>query len=95
MKLNDNASEDLRNLSAAVYAFILLIIGIPLWWRMTEVQRHPLPYAQISELGSMDVVITTDIFVYTKNPYETERIIDEIDTTFNSSNSINISIKCM
>lgn len=54
---------------------------------MTEVQRHALPYAQISQLGSMDVGIATDIFVYTKNPTETERIIEEIHTTFNSSNS--------
>lgn len=60
---------------------------------MTEVQRHPLPYAQISQLGNMDVVITTDIFVYTKNPYDSEHIIDEIDTTFNSSNSINTNKK--
>lgn len=72
-------------MSAAVYAFILLVIGIPLWWRMTEVQRHPLPYTQISELGSMDVIITTDIFVYTNNPSETERIIEQIHITFNSS----------
>ncbi|XP_001945270.2 GPI transamidase component PIG-S [Acyrthosiphon pisum] len=77
--------EDLRNLSAAVYAFILLVIGIPLWWRMTEVQRHSLPYAQISQLGTMDVVISTDIFVYTKNPYVTEQIIEQIYTTFNST----------
>lgn len=80
--------EDLRNLSAAVYAIILLVIGIPLWWRMTEVQRHPLPYTQISQLGSMDVIIATDIFVYTENPSETENIIDRIHTAFNSSNSL-------
>jgi len=78
--------EDLRNLSAAVYAFILLVIGIPLWWRMTEVQRHPLPYTQISELGNMDVAIATDVFVYTKDPSETERIIEQIRAAFNSSN---------
>lgn len=77
-------------MSAAVYAFILLVIGIPLWWRMTEVQRHPLPYTQISQLGSMDIVIATDIFVYTKNPTETEHIIEQIRTTFNSSNSKNV-----
>lgn len=74
-------------MSAGVYAFILLIIGIPLWWRMTEVQRHPLPYAEISQLGTVDVVISTDIFVYTKNPYVTDRIIEQMYTTFNSSNS--------
>lgn len=77
--------EDLRNLSAGIYAFILLIIGIPLWWRMTEVQRHPLPYAEISQLGTVDVVISTDIFVYTKNPYVTERIMEQMYTTFNST----------
>lgn len=74
-------------MSAAVYAFILLVIGIPLWWRMTEVQRHSLPYAQISQLGTMDVVIATDIFIYTKNPYVTKNIIKNINTRFNSSNS--------
>lgn len=79
-------TEDLRNLSSAIYAFILLVIGIPLWWRMTEVQRHSLPYAQISQLSTMDVVISTDIFVYTKNPYVTEHIIEQIYTSFNSSN---------
>ncbi|XP_026807179.1 GPI transamidase component PIG-S isoform X2 [Rhopalosiphum maidis] len=77
--------EDLRNLSAAVYAFILLVIGIPLWWRMTEVQRHSLPYAQILQLGTMDVVISTDIFIYTKNPYVTKDIIKKINTRFNST----------
>ncbi|VVC29688.1 Phosphatidylinositol-glycan biosynthesis class S protein [Cinara cedri] len=77
--------EDLRNLSAAVYAFILLVIGIPLWWRMTEVQRHPLPYSQISQLGNMDVTIATDIFVYTKNVSKTEQIIQQLHTTFNST----------
>lgn len=81
----------MRNLSAAVYAFILLVIGIPLWWRMTEVQRHPLPYTQISLLGNMEIAIATNIFVYTKNPSETERIINEIHTTFNSSNSLDIN----
>lgn len=73
-------------MSAAIYAFILLVIGIPLWWRMTEVQRHSLPYAQISQLSTMNVIISTDIFVYTKNPHVTERIIEQIYTTFNSSN---------
>lgn len=84
----------MRNLSAAVYAFILLVIGIPLWWQMTEVQRYPLPYTQISQLGSMDVSIATDIHVYTKDPSKTELIIEQIRITFNSSNyRNNIQIK--
>jgi len=78
-------------LSAAVYAFILLVIGIPLWWRMTEVQRHPLPYTQISQLGNMDVVIATDIFVFAKNPSTTNQIIEQIQFTFNSSNSLSLN----
>jgi len=53
---------------------------------MTEVQRHPLPYVHISELGSMDVTIATNIFVYTKDPSETKRIIEQIHIAFNSSN---------
>lgn len=53
---------------------------------MTEVQRHPLPYTQISELGSMDIVVAADIYVYTKDLLETERIIEQIHIAFNSSN---------
>lgn len=61
---------------------------------MTEVQRYPLPYTQISQLGSIDVSIATDIYVYTKDPSKTERIIEQIQITFNSSNYLNnIQIK--
>lgn len=52
---------------------------------MTEVQRYPLPYTQISQLSNIDVIITIDIFVYTKNQTKTEHIIENIKTTFNSS----------
>ncbi|XP_050439968.1 GPI transamidase component PIG-S-like [Adelges cooleyi] len=75
----------LRNISSAVYTVILLVIGIPLWWRMTEVQRHSLPYAKISELETRNVVITTDVFVFTQNPLDTDRIINEIKLGFNST----------
>ncbi|XP_050429536.1 GPI transamidase component PIG-S-like [Adelges cooleyi] len=76
---------DLRNISSVVFTVILLVIGIPLWWRMTEVQRHSLPYAKISELGTRNVVIATDVFVFTQNPIDTDRIINEIKLEFNSS----------
>ncbi|XP_050525843.1 GPI transamidase component PIG-S isoform X2 [Daktulosphaira vitifoliae] len=81
----DKEDNDLRNLSAAVYAFILLIIGIPLWWRMTEVQRHSLPNIMISELSNSEIIISTDIFVFTNNPLRTNNIISTIESSFNSS----------
>lgn len=49
-----------RNAALAIAAVVILL-GLPLWWKTTETYRAWLPYSQISELDSLQVFI----FLYT------------------------------
>lgn len=35
--------------------FVCIVIGLPLWWKTTEVYRVPLPYSDIAELKDAKV----------------------------------------
>jgi len=37
--------------------FVCIVIGLPLWWKTTEVYRVPLPYQEISTLTRAQVII--------------------------------------
>jgi len=37
--------------------FVCIVVGIPLWWKTTEVYRVSLPYSDIAELNNTKVSI--------------------------------------
>jgi hypothetical protein len=37
--------------TAGSYAVVMLLLGLPLWWKTTAVQRVPLPYNDMSTLS--------------------------------------------
>ncbi len=39
------------HLAAASYLLLMLAVGLPIWWRTTEVYRVTLPYAEIDRLA--------------------------------------------
>ena len=38
--------------------FVCIVIGLPLWWKTTEVYRVPLPYQDIATLAKAQVIIS-------------------------------------
>lgn len=36
---------------------VSLFVGVPIWWKTTEVYRCPLPYKEISGLGNKHVSV--------------------------------------
>ena len=42
-------------ISALAILFVAIFIGVPIWWKTTEVYRCPLPYKEISELAHQQV----------------------------------------
>lgn len=71
--------------AALSFAIILLGIGIPLWWKTTEVYRVSLPYSRIDGLNQNDWRITTNVFVYTKDHSETRARILSLKSYFKHS----------
>ena len=43
-------------ISALAILFVAIFIGLPVWWKTTEVYRRPLPYKEIGELARHRVI---------------------------------------
>ncbi|XP_072909104.1 GPI transamidase component PIG-S [Hemitrygon akajei] len=58
------AEEKCRGkLSAACIAAVVVLVGLPLWWKTTETYRASLPYSQISELDLLLLDISVPVEV--------------------------------
>ena len=48
-----------QSYAALSIGLICLLIGVPIWWKTTEVYRVPLPYGEISALADLTVTSFT------------------------------------
>ncbi|KAM9451427.1 GPI transamidase component PIG-S [Clarias gariepinus] len=56
--------EKRRGKNAALsIAAVVIVLGLPLWWKTTETYRAWLPYSQISELDSLQLQLSVDVEV--------------------------------
>jgi len=58
------------HISAASYAFMLVAVGLPVWWKTTEVYRAVLPYADIKQLIQRDPVQPVHLHLITMEEEE-------------------------
>ncbi|XP_045189708.2 GPI transamidase component PIG-S-like [Mercenaria mercenaria] len=57
-------AEKKTNVLAAVgVGFVCLVVGLPLWWKTTEVYRVSLPYSDIDALAETKIKYTVDVNV--------------------------------
>ncbi|XP_060747355.1 GPI transamidase component PIG-S [Tachysurus vachellii] len=57
-------TEKRRGRNAALsIATVVIVLGLPLWWRTTETYRAWLPYSQISELDSLQLQLSVEVEV--------------------------------
>ncbi|GAA6083708.1 GPI transamidase component PIG-S [Tachysurus ichikawai] len=57
-------TEKRRGKNAALsIATVVIVLGLPLWWRTTETYRAWLPYSQISELDSLQLQLSVEVEV--------------------------------
>ncbi|GLD55112.1 GPI transamidase component PIG-S [Lates japonicus] len=50
-------------LAALSIAAVVIIVGVPLWWRTTETYRAWLPVSQINELAKLQLQLSADVEV--------------------------------
>lgn len=58
--------------------FVCIVIGIPLWWKTTEVYRVSLPYAEISDLSVTKFKYTVDVDIINADESLTENHITQL-----------------
>lgn len=52
----EGGSEQWRQYASALsILFVALFVGLPIWWKTTEVYRCPLPYKEIGQLSRKQV----------------------------------------
>ena len=60
---NDLVTDE-RMWAAVSFAVILLLLGVPLWWKMTEVERSYFSYEDIANLGDQNLTFHIKIDVH-------------------------------
>lgn len=78
-------NESFRIYAAISYTVILIVIGIPLWWKTTEVYRVPLPFSRIASLNDSDFRIFTNITIATLDGDRGRHLADNLQEIFKTS----------
>lgn len=80
---------DERIWAAISFVMILIIIGVPLWWKMTEVERSYFPYEDIADLRHQNVTFCLKTNVYTAT-LSAKKLEDDLRIMFSHSGKGNI-----
>ncbi|XP_012548186.1 GPI transamidase component PIG-S isoform X2 [Bombyx mori] len=85
--------ESNRMWASASFVGVLIIIGMPLWWKTTEVYRVSLPYEKISSFKPLSHFVTTELKVLANDDATASKIVSEIQKAFAESDIIKIKIE--
>lgn len=64
---------------------MLVLLGIPLWWKTTEVYRVSLPYTEIDDLGNLNFQIQMNVHVVTIDDVRGDKLIKDLSSIFQIS----------
>lgn len=73
-----NTENSAQMFAALGVGFVCVFIGVPLWWRTTEVYRVSLPYTDIADLSNTKVTYTMDVDVINADPALSESHITQL-----------------
>jgi len=91
-KASDKLQESLRMWSAVSFAIIILGLGLPLWWKTTEVHRVSLPYQEIEELQHVEPRMVLNLSVYTEYPSRTNARMVQLKNSLASSRLFDVRL---
>ncbi|XP_013167717.1 PREDICTED: GPI transamidase component PIG-S isoform X2 [Papilio xuthus] len=85
-------SETNRMLASASFVGLLIVIGLPLWWKTTEVYRVSLPYDKISAFNTQARFITTELTVLANDEKTAADVAELIEKAFKDYDVLNLKI---
>ncbi|XP_041972598.1 GPI transamidase component PIG-S isoform X2 [Aricia agestis] len=84
--------ESNRMWASASFVGVLIIIGLPLWWKTTEVYRVTLPYSEISSFDTESHHVATQLKVLANSHHLAEELAGKIRETFKEYDAIKLNI---
>ncbi|CRL06983.1 CLUMA_CG019975, isoform A [Clunio marinus] len=94
MEESSNKSKDefSRILSTISYIVVIFIIGIPMWWKTTEIHRASLPSNEILSLDVTPITFTMNIAVFISNDDKRRRTVDDLQSLFDTNDIFKANI---
>lgn len=88
-------AKAIQSYAALSIGLICLLVGVPVWWKTTEVYRVPLPYHEISALADLSVLSTVnyEIVTFVKDDIVAE-LSDLVETHSTASVDDGYKLKC-
>jgi len=81
-----------KHSAAAAYALVMVGIGLPVWWKTTEVYRAHLPYSDIDQLAELDTRQRADVFLVCFKERSADRIAPSLQALLARSTEFMISL---
>lgn len=78
-------SDAYRIFAAVAYGVVLIVIGLPLWWKTTEVYRVSLPYSRIAALDDLDMALGMNISISTLDAARGDKLVADLSDIFKTS----------
>ncbi|CAG9558956.1 unnamed protein product [Danaus chrysippus] len=93
-KLDKKRAEEANRMwASASFVGVLIIIGLPLWWKTTEVYRVALPYDEINAFDTDSHFITTELVVLANDEKTAAKIAEDIAKAFEQTDIIKLKIR--
>ena len=65
IRITDQNSKTYATLS---YALVMVVLGLPVWWQTTDVERAPLPFDRIEEMNQENLKQVVPITIVSISP---------------------------
>jgi len=81
-----------KHIAAASYAVMMLVIGVPVWWKTTEVYRAHVPYSDIANLETVSVMQKANLLLITSDAEDSHLRGPIFQKTLSKSNMYDLSL---
>lgn len=71
-----------RMYASISFILLILVLGLPMWWKTTEVYRVQLPYNEIARLTKVEITAKSTVYVYTKYAGRGRLLRDELEDMY-------------
>lgn len=80
--LSLSSSDKFRIYASVSFILLILVVGLPMWWKTTEVYRMKLPYNEIEALTKVPIRTRSVVYIYTQDHYRSKLLRAELRDIF-------------
>ncbi|XP_068623435.1 GPI transamidase component PIG-S [Battus philenor] len=84
--------ESNRMWASASFVGVLIVIGLPLWWKTTEVYRVALPYDKINAFDTQAHAVSSELVVLAYDEKTAAEVAGYVEKAFTDSDVLNLKI---